>query len=552
MLKAFTWPFWLRHRIVLGIILGTLLAMKLVLLANSPERTINAQEVYGPVQAVAMGVLYVLLVTSGLVFIGRLANGDSPNSLDGDKGGGSAYPAFMLTLPASNGWMVFAPMLFGSICFLAIGCLLSLLFVKSSDLRSIFGFGLFLVSLTLCLQTVTWSRISLPFLKVLLACTLMLGGIGLAFAMGQGIVSSFDILRIYGALATLAIVVVAPAFGRARHGFPVHILRLRSNLKPKRLAKVIDVCPFKSAFATQVWLDWKKQGLDLPIITAILVPIFAGLDLDYHLSRVSSESTFEWHNSPLPMALLSFLLFIAFATGVAPRRSKAVGAEGPLDTFISTRPMSGTDFVLSKFLVAGFSSTVSWLGIACTLLFWMVFPTGESGPQLTLASQSFDFSTLKNVCLTIVSLLSLLVVIWSAQTLLAASEFSGRRWLSAACTGVLVIGLIWVAIKTTPASEYTWTHDQVRIILWTALAVKLCFAAFSADKLWRRRLIAGKMIANIVLAWASIAAMFSAAYIWCGPDYLSDKTTLVPGILLLIPLARLFVSPLTFEWNRHR
>jgi hypothetical protein len=101
---------WLRHRVLIGFLLGMQIPGRLLESRFLDSLTMSSTLLVETVFGVGLSLLFFVLLP---LLLERLANGDSPNSMDGNKGNGSAYPPYMLTLPVPDQWLIWVPMVFG-------------------------------------------------------------------------------------------------------------------------------------------------------------------------------------------------------------------------------------------------------------------------------------------------------------------------------------------------------------------------------------------------------------------------------------------------------
>ena len=68
----------------------------------------------------------------------------------------------------------------------------------------------------------------------------------------------------------------------------------------------------------------------------------------------------------------------------------------------------------------------------------------------------------------------------------------------------------------------------------------------------RKRLVADRTLLVLGGVWLAAFAVLFGTLAWLVPSDVAPAYTLAPGVLLLLPLARLSAMPLALDWNRHR
>jgi len=97
----------------------------------------------------------------------------------------------------------------------------------------------------------------------------------------------------------------------------------------------------------------------------------------------------------------------------------------------------------------------------------------------------------------------------------------------------------------------SWTSCSTP--MWMLLAVvlvggKLAVTGWALIESWRRRHITWRFAAVLVSGWLGILG----GLIWLMPEGLRRDPWNIVGLIALVPLARLAVSPLAVAANRHR
>src|SRR5581483_8391642 len=133
---------------------------------------------------------------------------------------------------------------------------------------------------------------------------------------------------------------------------------------------------------------------------------------------------------------------------------------------------------------------------------------------------------------------------------------TGRTWVAGAtitCSFVLLMG---VALAGILLSQHPETWGPLRRLAWwlapVAAAVKLLLAGCAVRALLRHRLVTPRALAGWLAVWLLAVVVLCGAFLWLAPPGLAHPAALALASVLLVPLARLALSPLALEWNRHR
>lgn len=526
---------WLCYRGLIGLLIAIQILMGLL------EFNIKGNYISTPSQTVEnwlLGILFLLFCIAVLVFIARLANGDSPNSLDGNKGNGSAYPTYMLTLPVSDKWLVVVPMLFGSFTVAAVLGFNMLLHITDKEHVQI-AWMLNPAASVVCLQAITWSRIRGAWSKVVLGSIIVIGGIANTIGASLDHGNQFALGSI--GLSVLAFVFATLTFNRLRHGFPEWISKITSRPWGRRASRMSP--PLRSPMQAQIALDWSRQGKTVPIFAFILAPTF----LYFNVLREARIAPYE-HDGTMGISMLLLLALFSFCAGSTPRRGEIFRLDFGLQPFIVTKPVSSTQMAWSKLIVAGISSLVSWLLVAALFIFWMLVPLQNNGAFLKIAGHRLSFDSPQETVFFVTAFLITLVLLWNTQSALFTTEVSGKRWLSViylfGVTATIILFLI----------NHDIQHREIWLPLLAALAIaaKLVIAGISAFRLVMRRETGWSQVIAIGSTWVAVTLALVIAFLLSAPEDMSDRGLVAACIVIFVPLARIFAAPLTLAMNRHQ
>jgi hypothetical protein len=558
MLKGFGLPLWRRHRIELGGLIALMIVGRVADYEASAKALVLGQAILFGLLA---SVSYLTMGVAWLVFIARVANGDSEASISNAKSSRSAYPGFMMTLPASDGWMAFVPMLFAVASMTVLFGLFGILHTPAFSPLAVVGWGVYVTSLTVSLQAVAWSRVPGRYTKAIAAGALLFGAIFLASYLQYYRLGFSLIPEVYACIGIVAMMFVVPGFARARHGYADVRFRTAATRRSSSNTRIKDLPRFRSGVETLTWMCWRRQGLVLPAIALATCLLYISPQFLYPhggshfmpggVSADFAEGTLGSMNLLVkPAFVLLFLLGMAFMTGATPRKSDFYRADLRLQPFLSTRPQSGADYInvlvrtsaMSSFLTA---LIVGWtMGVLCFVGHLRTDELGFGLDQDFFSAAPGPIAT-ANLCFA-----TLFLVIWNAQTFLMAPDLVGRRLAS--YVPVLLLGAFLIlTINSSWPGHFNWLSEIVQGILWTLVALKLCAVAAFGLALVRRKLLSQWTLAASFSGWAIVSLVLGAGYATAFPKT-GDFDFFAPCFMVVTPIARFFAAPFALEINRHR
>jgi hypothetical protein len=266
------------------------------------------------------------------------------------------------------------------------------------------------------------------------------------------------------------------------------IERVTAKAKRTRERTVVrrPLPPFPDALASQRWLEWRRQGRILPLLTAVALGLLSlplvweqGLtpanmpgDLQINLYVLSASPMMPW----IPLLFASVI-------GMGARRSEARGADGAYHLFFATRPVESSTMIRAK-TQAGVMATLAAWGITITVGFaWLWLPAqrdGEQAPLLAFLATEMPFGARLFAGLGI---LTLIAWTWRNQAVGAFVDFlPSRLGKRAYCTVVPILGVFgftlfnmygpWLA----QPEAMPWINAELAVYLATKVAVAFSFA----------------------------------------------------------------------------
>ena len=509
------------------------------------------------------GTLAVMMVTTfdlagivilSLIFILRQANAEAPQSMNGSIGNGSSYPVAMMTLPVADGLLISAQMFFTALSMGVVVLVTAgmgwLAFDKSGALITC-QVGICLICFTLCLQAVCWSRIRGPLVKPFL-CTVLMGfslmGPSVTTILGH---TFTQFVELYVGLTLASIPLAVIGFRTARHGYPPKI-DIDVATKVGQRKEVPKLVPFKSKLQTLLWSDRRRHGQAAIWVTGFFCFSFSLITLLIHWNTLGTYGTPQDNIGDRAEWLIGLVIMSCFLLGSAPRRVDLFMPDRRINPFLATRPLSGTDVTRSLFVCSARTGLISWALLVLTLFAWCSLHAPSSPFGLRAGSLEFNFQSQQQILLTATAVAWLLVLIWNALTLLLTAEISGNGPIGMSFVATLAVIAVQASVQHNADPHSAIPYELFTVILWAAVGSKLILAGVAAANGITRGLFRGREVTLTFGVWLAVAVVMLAAKNACCPPMLFSSAQLTPGMILTIPLARLFVAPISLEWNRHQ
>ena len=345
------WMIWRRHHFGLTLfaayLLTLIIAVHLTSAGLSPS-TINALTMpFGG------GMLYLLSI---------FANSDT--DLSSTRSG---YSYSLFTLPVRTRALIFWPMVYGIATVMTVWIAFAgLVLARIGTGTMLWWPATLLAALAASLQALTWYPIPLPHLRGILAFVLLaaLSGLG-AWGWANGIAAG-RISIIYLAIIPIAAVVATRGVSLARSGES----RERAWLPEREQAGSLQNS-FASPAQAQIWLEWQRNGILLPLLTLLICLLFAiplirgSRDMGPLFPQGISSITGSIAER-LWLGCLFLTPLTAMAIGCCPSKAATYRPDLTLQPFLATRPISSLDLVLAKLRMAAMSTLSAW---AILLLF---------------------------------------------------------------------------------------------------------------------------------------------------------------------------------------
>jgi hypothetical protein len=512
----------------------------------------------------------VLLTAAGPLVIALFVSISLFANPDADIVGiSSGYPSYLLTLPVRTRTLVFWPMLYGIttvvLSWLALGRLI--LNPLGADLP-LWWPALILAALVSCIQAVFWLPLGVPYLRMglVVLVSLSLGGLGIrgAFLLLPGLM-----VAVFSCVIALAYRIAVYGVARARRGdTPEWTLRSERAGGAPPAQK-----PFATPLTAQRWYEWRRNGILLPMIIAVnclllvclvwkaqdhtpldlLHPIVPSDEVPAGLAGIQVSVGLKFAMIYLPC--ITPLLAMGIGCGIW--RADNRKPDHSLNPFYAVRPLSSAALVGAKFHMAACSTLLTW---AIVLLFEAVLLFHSAQDGITVAPLGrllLPYVSLKSGLLALLGLAAAILLTWKGQVGALFIDLSGRPWL-ANSYAMLVTGgqsgffVLLTLINTKYPEAWPSLLKALPYEIVCAVLLKLTAGSWALNRCRQRHLIGARTMIQIGIGWLLLALGYWALLCFLLPAVPSGIGLLLCAVVLFLPLTRLALAPLAFDWNRHR
>ena len=317
---------------------------------------------------------------------------------------------------------------------------------------------------------------------------------------------------------------------------------------------------FGSAFRAQFWLEWRRQGLKLPLFTSLGLSLFILVQAAIWLVGVVGKGQplgdeFVGDTSRL---ILNFLIITPLVCSLLLGSIIATFEPGQSATempvFVAVRPMTDGGLVLAKLAMTALSSLLTWFVVAAAMLVCLVFSGHAASLAHPLWSKPADF-----VLVLLPALLILALVTWRNLVAGLWIGLSGRSPLIRGGVDyarvVFYFGLCALVVRALNQPPFRAALlDWMPWVLTGCLGLKLATSAAAFGVALRRKAVSYNDIRWFIAGWLG-CGLFAAILAW-GLCARLGATQFWIWVALagfcLLPLAELSLAPLALAGDRHR
>jgi hypothetical protein len=226
-----------------------------------------------------------------------------------------------------------------------------------------------------------------------------------------------------------------------------------------------------------------------------------------------------------------------------------------LSPFLATRPVGPAVLVAAKLKVAALSAFAGWALLAVVLPAALLRADVRADVAQLWAALCHFYPPGKAAAVVALTVFILPALTWKGLVGNLHVTLTGRPWVSRTESSAGLVLLFGGAGAGYWAYLHPEAHAALGRLAWwlapAAVALKLLLAGWAVRALYRRRLVPPRALAGWLAAWLLAALALFAALAWLLSG-LADAAGCAFAAMLLVPLARLALTPLAMEWNRHR
>jgi hypothetical protein len=542
---AIAWPLWRRHR------WGLLATLGYVTMAGAVSALLPAR-VAMEYRASCCALLLVPFLGAAGYLLAVFSYGFEADVYARE----SCYPAGLLRLPVPTGPLAGWPMAYGAAAA-GLWWLLMARFVLTPWLVHLsvdaevplWSPALMPIAVVALLQALLWVPLGLPMLRIILVVVLIGGLFALAGYLLNANTSEGILAGLLGCVAGVSWTIAYLGVKSARHG---SLPNWHGLFRPVR--QLVQWWPrhrraFTSTARAQLWFEWRRTGLGLPVLTIALLPL------------VLFPLLFG-KNDVLPTAqtLLGALAIPVFLAGLAGTTVSGKHAWVKdyygVAPFTATLPLTTARLVSAKLKAAAVSTLATWAFVAILVTMAVAF-TGHWDKAAGWWRQGLQtYGPVKMTAGFVAAGTFLGVWTWKRMVDSLCIGLTGRQWIIQCC---LVGGMIgFIGVWSTGAYIYMHraTHANFLTVvpwLWGLLVVcRLLATGWAVRRLLRQGLVEARTLRHWLAAWVLVGSALFGVFVWVVPPERVPAYYLALAVLHVMPMAHLAATPLALAWNRHR
>jgi hypothetical protein len=486
----------------------------------------------------------------------------------------TGFPSRLFTLPVRTIWLLTWPMLYGAAMVVLVYLAWAGLVLRPTN-HGHFPFlfpSLYLATGMVCFQAIVWALAARPILRLVvlglwgaalttswLSFSPLMGRAQVGLALAEMLNVSVRMAQSGLLLATGAVSygIACWSVARQRHGSTFKLDWPRSALGSIASRFRIARKRFASPQAAQVWFEWRRNGMILPLILGVLVvvitlPFFA---LRPFFGPAGDETTFitlAW------LLVLPFVLALVIGQGFGKTNfwGQGLGKELGVPQFLAVRPITAADWTGVKLKVAALSAMLTWLILALLVSGWLLIccEVGSTSSFIVTLSPSLWLGALGTPLLLFLGL-SMLVTWRLLITNIYLGALGNRALFNAAfcCVFLIMFAPIpligWAEAHKDKPPNLEPVLQWLQWFLGSLVALKLGLALLFLIKGKQRRLLSGNGVLAYLCLWIWGTELLLLCVLFAPVTGVAARVLCLLALLIL-PLARIALAPLAFAKSR--
>jgi len=465
--------------------------------------------------------------------------------------GPSGFPSYLFLLPMGDLELVAWPMALSAL-FLALagGAIAVVILGTVASLSDTWWIAPYLAGNVCMFQAVTWLPLRRPELRVTLSFATVASMVSGPVAFGFGIINPAMAALAYGTIMLVSVAVSVRGVGRARHGLAAVESSEGADYR------IPDVPPFRSRVATQKWLEEKRNGLVMKVLTGTFLVLFAlvaifAVPTDPIFTQVGNDrvSIFALGAVCLTLVIPPYFGF----GGCCGSERDNIAKDRSLAPFLALRPLTTLQIIEAKVKMAtrvAFRLAVPCLGVSLAIL---LLPTSLDGRyQPTLVSLAHILTVPQALGLMALYALVILGGIKAAISGIWCTLGRIPVWamIAIGLTPILVV-FVGIARLATHTEEIPRFVAFLPKLVFGLAAIKLAVLTLATVRLRQTRLAPDSLIVKWVAGCAIAGIALFAVACWNIPAAAYSRWAIAAQVFFILPLVRVALAPVFVSRGRH-
>jgi len=465
--------------------------------------------------------------------------------------GPSGFPSYMLLLPLGDLELVAWPMILSAVSLAISGAAIAVVILGSiASLSDTWWIAPYLAGNVSLFQAVSWFPLKRPELRVTLSFVAVASLVSGPAAFGFGVIKPVPVGLAYGTLMIASIAASIKCIGRVRHGLAAIGAIDSADYRIPNLPE------FRSRIATQTWLEEKRNGLVMKVLTTMFLVLFALMAIFLVPSEPNPVQFRGVSLSLTAIGLVSLTLLMApyfgFGGCCGSERDN-IAKDRSLVPFLALRPLTTLQIVEAKLQMSirvAFRLALPCLALALGVL---LLPTSLDGRYQPTLVSVMHLLTIPQ-CLGLIALYGLIVLggIKAAVSGMWCSLGRLPMW-AMLLISLLPVGIAFAALAriVTHTEEIPQFIAFLPKLIWVLAGLKLVALIVAARLLRQSKLVPDALIIRWLGGCAIFGAVLFGLACWAIPATTYSRSAIAAQVFVMLPLVRVALAPVFIHRGRH-
>ena len=463
----------------------------------------------------------------------------------------SGFPNYMFLLPLTNFELVAVPMLIAGLLLGVTGGLIAIVILGTiAPIQSTWWISAYLAGNCCLVQAVSWVPLKRPEIRVTFMFVTVAAIVAGPAAFGLGWIGAPLLAMAYLGVMAASIAAAVSGVGSARHG----LTALQSSNDSSSLLS--DLPPFRSKVCTQQWLEEKRNGLIMRVLTGMFLVIFAVIAV----AAVPFDSMFlelrgvRISGTALGLVALTLGLppYIGYG-GCCGSEQDNITKDRSIVPFLALRPLTTLQIIESKFRATIRQALILTIPSLALALIILLLPTTRDGHyQPTIVALGQILTVPQGLGLV---LAYALVVLGGIKTSVSGIWCALGRfpiWATVVVSFMPLVIVFGVLSRLVMHPEFI--PDFLVFlpkVVWIFAGVKLLALGIALAKLRELRLVPDA----VIIKWLSGCAAFGLVIYGISssaiPSDAYSRWAIAAQVFCILPLVRVALAPVFVYRGRH-